>query len=134
MNHGKVEEPSSSRQDKMVGRNHFVIEELYGEIPVKYFESYISLSVGGLARVWVNRRSNNRVTVEVKVGQYNLQAVVDHLNAEGFSVRSRASWTTINFNVNLQQLRDKVETHKWLASRLSPENLKTDSHQSKSSG
>jgi hypothetical protein len=35
--------------------------------------------------------------------------------------------TTINFNVNLQQLRDKVETHKWLASRLSPENLKTDS-------
>lgn len=110
-----------------------LLEELYGEIPVKYFESYISLSVGGLARVWANRRSNDRVFVEVKVGQNNLQAVVDHLNAEGFSVRAQAARGTINFNVNLQQLGDKVGTHKWLASRLSPENLKTDSHQSKSS-
>ena len=57
-----------------------LLESLYGAIPAKYFESYISLSIDGLARVWVNRRNNSRVTIEVKVGDDSLQGVVDHLN------------------------------------------------------
>jgi hypothetical protein len=101
-----------------------LLEKLYGEVPVKYFEWYISLAVGGVARVWVSRRKNSRVFIQVKVGENKLQETIDKLNAEGVSFTTQA-WGAVNFNVSLQQLKDKAATHEWLASKLSPENFKT---------
>ena len=36
----------------------------------------------------------------------------------------------VNFNVNLQQLRDNADIHQWLASTLSPQSLKVKAQQS----
>ncbi len=101
-----------------------LLEKLYGEVPAKYFEWYISLCVGGVARVWINRRKNNRATITVKAGEDSLQQTVDHLNAIGISFTTHLSERTVNFNVDLQQLKDNAETHTWLASTLSPDNVK----------
>jgi len=101
-----------------------LLEKLYGEVPAKYFEWRISLCVGGVERVWINRRKNNQAMITVRVGENGLQQTVDHLNAIGISFTKQLSEKTVNFNVNLQQLKDNAETHAWLASTLSPENVK----------
>ena len=36
----------------------------------------------------------------------------------------------VNFNVNLQQLKDNADIHQWLASTLSPQSLKVKAQQS----
>ena len=100
-----------------------LLEKLYSEVLTKYFESYISLSVGGNARVWVSRRKNDRAFIEVRHGEENFQEAVDHLNKEGVSFGTR-SGKYLTCNVNAKQLKDKAATHEWLASRLSPENLR----------
>jgi hypothetical protein len=100
-----------------------ILEDLYGEISVKYFESYISLSVGGLARVWISRRKTDRAFVEVKHGLENFQEAVDHLNLGGLAFGTR-SGKYFTFGVNVQQLTERGELHKWLAARLAPELLK----------
>ena len=43
-----------------------LLARFFGDIPTKYFESYISFTVGGIARVWVSKRKNNRALIEVK--------------------------------------------------------------------
>ena len=100
-----------------------LLEKLYREVPTRYFESYISLSVGGTARVWVTKRKNDRAFIEVKHGETNFQEAVDYLNKEGVSFGTR-SGKVLTFNVSVQQLKDTAVIHQWLASRLSPENLK----------
>jgi hypothetical protein len=100
-----------------------LLEQLYGEVPTKYFEFYISLSVGGAARVWISKRKNDRAFIEVKHGEGGFQEVVDYLNNEGVSFGTRGG-KYVTFNVNVQQLKEKATIHEWLASRLSPENLK----------
>ena len=99
-----------------------LLEKLYGDVPTKYFEQYISLSVGGSARVWVTKRKNDRAFIEVKHGVEGFQLAVDHLNKEGVSFGMR-SGKYITFNVNVQQLKDKAAVHEWLASRLIPGNV-----------
>jgi len=98
-----------------------LLERIYGEIPTKYFEYYIAFSVGGRNRVWVNLRKNDRAFIEVKIGEENIQEVVDHFNKEGISPRMR-SGGLVAFNVSAQQLKEKSSAHEWLALRLSPEN------------
>ena len=100
-----------------------LLEKLYSEVPTKYFEQYISLSVGGTARVWVTKRKNDRAFIEMKHGEENFQEAVDHLNKEGVSFGMRIG-KYLTFNVNAQQLKDRAAIHEWLASRLSPENLR----------
>jgi hypothetical protein len=100
-----------------------LLEKLYGEVPTKYFEHYISLSVGGTARVWVTKRKDDRAFVEMKHGEENFQEAVDHLNKEGVSFGMR-SGKYLTFNVNAKQLKDRAAIHEWLASRLSPENVR----------
>ncbi len=99
-----------------------LLEKLYSDIPTKYFESYISLSVGGTARVWITKRKNDRAFIELKHGEENFQEAVDYLNKEGVSFNMR-SGKYLTFNVNVQQLKDRTAIHEWLAARLSPENL-----------
>jgi hypothetical protein len=100
-----------------------LLEKLYSEVPTKYFEHYISLSVGGTARVWVNKRKDDRAFIEMKHGEENFQDAVDHLNKEGVSFTMR-SGKYLTFNVNVQQLKDRAAIHEWLAARLSSENLR----------
>jgi hypothetical protein len=101
-----------------------LLEKLYGEVRTKYFESYMSFVVGGVARVWITKRANDRAFIEVKFG-VNLQEAVDHLNQEGVSFGTRGG-KYLTFNVNAQQLRDKAAIHEWLALKLSPENLRKE--------
>jgi hypothetical protein len=65
------------------------LEELYGEVPTKYFEDYISLSVGGKARAWINRRKNERALIQIRVPEEKFQEVTDRLNQEGVSFRPK---------------------------------------------
>jgi hypothetical protein len=99
-----------------------LMEKLYGDIPAKYFEWYVSFCVGGVARVWVNRRKNDRAFIQLKVGKNNLQETADYLNAKGVPFTTQA-WGAVNFNVNLQQLEDNADVHEWLASKVAPEHL-----------
>jgi hypothetical protein len=100
-----------------------LLEKLYGEVPTKYFEDYISLAVDGFARVWLSTRKNNRAFVEVKSGEENFQEAVEHMNSDGVAFGTRKG-KYLTFNVNVQQLKDNAKTHEWLASRLSPHDLK----------
>jgi hypothetical protein len=87
-----------------------LLAQCYGEIPTKYFEYYISLTVGGIARVWVNKRKNDRALIEVKYVEQDMGEAVDHLNKEGIAFGTRSN-KYLTFNVNVQQLEDKQEVH-----------------------
>ncbi len=102
-----------------------LLTKCYGEIPTKYFENTISLLVGGIARVWVSRRKNDRAFIEVKYVEGNINEAVEHLNNEGLTCDARRD--TLRFNVNLQQLADKPALHDWLVRRLAPQYLKATS-------
>ena len=80
--------------------------------------------MGGTARVWVTKRKGDRAFIEVKHGEENFQEAVDYLNQEGVSFNVRGG-KYLTFNVNGQQLKDKAAAHEWLASRLSPDNMKS---------
>jgi hypothetical protein len=99
-----------------------LLERLYDEVSTKYFDNYISLSLGGTARVWVNNRKGDRAWIEVKYGQEGFQEAVDYLNKEGVAFNMRDG-KYLTLNVNLKQLKDKAAAHEWLAVRLSPDNL-----------
>lgn len=94
----------------------------YGEIPTKYFEFYISLTVGDIARVWVNKRRNDRALIEVKYVDQDMSEAVDHLNQEGVAFSTRGN-KYLTFNVNAQQLKDKQAVHEWVIKRLTPQHL-----------
>ena len=99
-----------------------LLVKYYGEIPTKYFESYISLIVGGIARVWVNKRKNDRALIEVKYVEQDMGEAVGHLNQEGVAFGTRGN-KYLTFNVNVQQLGDRQAAHDWVIKRLSPQHL-----------
>jgi hypothetical protein len=94
-----------------------LLSRFYGEIPTKYFESYISLTVSGIARVWVNKRKNDRALIEVKYVEQNFTEAADYLNKEGIAFGTRSN-KYLTFNVNLQQLKDKQSIHEWIVQKL----------------
>jgi hypothetical protein len=98
-----------------------LLSQCYGDIPTKYFEYTISLLVGGIARVWVSKRKNDRAFIEVKYAVGNIIEAVDHLSNEGVTCDARRD--IVRFNVNLQQLKDKESVHDWLVRRLAPQYL-----------
>jgi len=100
-----------------------LLEKLYGDTPIKYFDSYISLLIGKTARMWINKRKNDRAFIQIKYGQDNLQEAIDHLTKEGVSFGT-TDGKYLTFNVNIQQLKDHTTVHEWIASRLSPQNLR----------
>jgi hypothetical protein len=99
-----------------------LLARYYGEIPTKYFESYISLTVGGIARVWVNKRKNDRALIEVKYVEQDMGEAVDHLNREGIAFGTRSN-KYLTFNVNVKQLKDKQTVHDWVIRQLAPQHL-----------
>ena len=56
-----------------------LLEKYYGEIPIKYFDGYVSLTVGGIARAWVSKRKNDRVFIEVKYVEEDLNEAMNIL-------------------------------------------------------
>lgn len=91
-----------------------VLLSKYPEVNARYFEDYISLTVRSIARVWLNRRKNDRVLIEVKCLEENLPRLVEVLNAEGISFGTRSN-KNLTFNVNLSQLKQKQAMHEQLA-------------------
>ena len=87
---------------------------VYKEVGIKYFENYMSLTVGGIARVWVNRRKNGRALFEIKCVTGNIDQIVEALDKEGISYGTRSN-KNITFNVNLQQLIEKKPLHELIA-------------------
>ena len=82
----------------------------YKEIGIKYFENYVSLTVGGIARVWINRRKNGRALFEIKCASENIDELMAALDKEGISYGTRSN-KNITFNANLQQLKEKKPLH-----------------------
>ena len=99
-----------------------LLQKYYGEIPTKYFETYISFTVGGIARVWIHKRKNDRALIEVKYVEQDIAEAVDYLNKAGIAF-STSSNKYLKFNVNLQQLKDKQAIHEWVMSRLAPQHI-----------
>lgn len=97
-----------------------LLDQSYGETLTKYFETWISFTVGGIARVWVSRRKDGRAYFEVKYVEEDFEAAVDYLNKDGIAFSSRNN-KILTFNVNLQQLKDKQATHAWIIHRLAPQ-------------
>lgn len=99
-----------------------LLARFYGDIPTKYFESYISFTVAGIARVWVNKRKNDRALIEVKYVEQDITEATDFLNKEGIAFGTRDN-KFLTFNVNLQQLKDKRLIHEWIVQKLAPRHL-----------
>lgn len=93
----------------------------YGEVLTKYFASYMSLTFGGIARVWVNKRKNNRALVDVKYPKDNLNEAYDYLESEG--IPHSRGWAGMSFNVSIQQLKENQAAHEWVIQRLAPQHL-----------
>jgi hypothetical protein len=99
-----------------------LLAHFYGDIPTKYFESYISLTVGGMARVWVSKRKNDRTLFDVKYVEQDITEATDYLNKEGIAFGTRDN-KYLMFNVNLEQLTDKKLAHEWIVQKLAPRHL-----------
>jgi hypothetical protein len=97
-----------------------ILQKYYGEIPTKYFETSISLTVGGIARVWICKRKNDRAFIEVKYVERDIVEAVDYLNKAGIAF-SNSSNKYLKFNVNLQQLKDRQAAHDWVVKQLAPQ-------------
>ena len=97
-----------------------LLAQTYGEIPTKYFESYISLIVGGIARVWVSKRKNDCALIEVKYVEEDPAEAADYLSKEGVAYKTKCDGKIIAFNVNLQQLKEKQSAHEWIVRKLAP--------------
>ncbi len=99
-----------------------MLEKFYTDVPIKYFETYVTLTVGDIARLWVNIRQNDRAFIEVKYIENSFEEAVNHLNAEGVQFSTKRN-KYFSFNVNAKQLREHATAHEWLAVRLAPQNL-----------
>ena len=99
-----------------------LLTRFYGNIPTKYFESYISFNIGGIARVWVNKRKNDRALFEIKYVERDITEATDYLNKEGIAFGTRGG-KYLTFNVNLEQLKDKKLVHEWIVQKLATNHL-----------
>jgi hypothetical protein len=99
-----------------------LLTRFYADVPTKYFESYISFTVGGIARAWVHKRRNDRALIEVKYVEGDFAEAVDHLNKEGMAFVTRSN-KYLTFNVNLEQLKEKQTDHEWIVQRLAPQHV-----------
>jgi len=99
-----------------------LLAQYYGDIPVKYFKEYMSFLIGGKARVWISKRKNDRVFIEVQYVQESIEKAADYLNSEGMPFSQKSDWC-LTFNVNLHQLKERMPTHEWVIQRIAPKLL-----------
>ncbi|MGA3114457.1 MAG: hypothetical protein ABSF90_08500 [Syntrophobacteraceae bacterium] len=100
------------------------LEKLYGDIPIRYFETYISLTVAGKARVWIDGRKSKRAYIQIKPSEETFAEVVEDLNSKDFGF-STGQNEYINVNTDFSELQDKASIHEWLAARIAPGSLKS---------
>jgi hypothetical protein len=96
-----------------------LLSKHYGDIPIKYFEEYIAITVGRIDRVWVNKRNNGRVFIQLKYDEADWDEAVQFLTQQGLSAWADGS-KGIRYNVSLEELNEKRDVHDWLAQRLFP--------------
>lgn len=102
-----------------------LLERLYGEVPIKYFESYLSLTVDGTARVWVNgRKKIDRAFIELKPEEGRFEEVVENLNAKNLAYGTRDT-KYVTFNTSPMELQTNAAAHEWLAAQIAPSAVKT---------
>ena len=101
-----------------------LLQKLYGDLPIKYFQSYISLTVGGKARVWIEaRKKNNRAQIQVKPSEETFAEVVEELNKRSFGF-STGQNAYINANTDISELKKEADVHGWLSARIAPSFIK----------
>ncbi|MEX0703938.1 MAG: hypothetical protein WD069_17695 [Planctomycetales bacterium] len=100
------------------------LEGLYGDIPIKYFESYLSLTVDGTARVWVSgRKRNDRAFIEVKPDSSKFDEVVETLNSWNLDYSTRDN-RIVAFRVTEGDLAANATSHEWLTAQIAPSAIK----------
>lgn len=96
-----------------------VLTGFYGDVPTKFGKYVITLYVGGIVRVGVHSRRNDRALIQVKYVEGEIAEAVDYLNKEGMVFTRKTNH--LRFDVTVQQLNEKRYAHEWLAQRLAPE-------------
>jgi len=97
-----------------------ILEKLYGEIPTKYFKGYISFTIAGIARVWVERRMRmNLAVISVKPTEVSFQEIIEYLNTQDFVFNTRQN--DLTFKASLTELNENTATHEWLAAHIAPD-------------
>jgi hypothetical protein len=86
------------------------------------FVSFITIYVGGLLRVAVSPRKNDRALISVEKYEEDFTEAVEHLKSEGIPVIPKNN-KQLTFTVDLQQLNEKRAAHEWIAQRLAPQHL-----------
>ncbi len=76
-----------------------LLSRCYGDIPTKYFQNYLSLNVGGIARVWVNQKKNDRALIQVKYVEADVNEAVEYLTKEGMAFIPHAAMSKTFSNV-----------------------------------
>ena len=95
----------------------------YGDAPIKYFRDYIVLQVGGLNKVWVNRRKGDRALLSVKISEGGLETAVENVKRAEITVKVEDQYLVMN--VNLAELKAKSAVHSDLVHRIFPKHLLT---------
>ena len=73
--------------------------------------------------MWVTRRKNDRVKIDVKYVEEEVTTATDYMTKDGTAFNTTPDNKFLTFNVNLQQLKDKQAVHGWLVQRLAPRHL-----------
>jgi hypothetical protein len=99
-----------------------LLARFYGDVPIKFGKTAITLYMGGKVRVsvWVRKRGA-LVSIE-RVEDFFAEAV-DYLNNEGVPFipkGNRFLW----FKVDVQQLKKHQSAHEWIVQRLAPDQIK----------
>jgi hypothetical protein len=102
-----------------------LLQRLYGDIPIKYFEQYLSLTIADTARVWVSgRKKIDRAFIELKPDEGRFEEVVEYLNAKNLAYTTRGN-EIVAFNTSVTDLHVNATAHEWLAAQIAPSAVKT---------
>jgi hypothetical protein len=99
-----------------------MLTRLYGEVPVRFGKTVITLYVDNIVRasVWPKRHDRAWVVVE-KLTEGDLAEADTRFKGEYVEFTVKGS--SLRFGVNVKQLAEKQAAHEWLARRLAPELL-----------
>lgn len=100
-----------------------LLAKFYGDVPMKFGRTVITLYLGGFVRVavWPHR---NGGWVKVARLEDILPEVVGHLAKGNVEFGSKHN-NSVCFKVDVQQLKSNQSAHEWLVQRLEPKLLKT---------
>ena len=83
---------------------------------IRFGKTVITLYVGGLVRVAVRPRKNDRVLIDVRYNEDLFAEAVEYLKKARVAVTPKIHW--LDFNTDLNQLKEKQAAHEWIVGRL----------------